>query len=348
MTEVSRDRMQQSEGIGSEGASYRQDEISLADLFLTLFRHRRFIVGLTGLGTLLGLVVALLSPSLYRAQTKIVPSSFLSSGSELAGISPLRLAASQFNLGSLGGTPYGLSLLFPQVLSSRDFMLRILTRKYPLKDGQETGLPEYLGIKEKDPERRLQRTVNVMRSILKTTYDIKSGVTTISVTVKDPNLAAALANAAVEELDRFNRELKTTHAGETVGFIGKRLAEIQGQLTSAEETLKTFRDRNRQVLGSPQLMMEEARLLRDVATNEQLFITLKTQYEVARIEQAKNVPDIAVLEKAAPPVQRASPRRRRILVLWAVLSGCSSVVAVFAMEWIAGIRTRLAGTPSSG
>ena len=73
--------------------------------------------------------------------------------------------------------------------------------------------------------------------------------------------------------------------------------------------MKTFRERNRQTLGSPLLMMQEARLTRNVTMNEQMFITLKTQLEVARIDAVRDLPDIAVVEKAAPPMYRWHPLR---------------------------------------
>ena len=45
-------------------------------------------------------------------------------------------------------------------------------------------------------------------------------------------------------------------------YINKRQVEISRELTDTEEKLKTFREKNRDILSSPALMLEQARLMR--------------------------------------------------------------------------------------
>jgi len=84
--------------------------------------------------------------------------------------------------------------------------------------------------------------------------------------------------------------------------------------------LKEFRERNRRIMDSPQLMLEQERLARDVQINSTVFIELKKQLEVAKIEEIKNIPIINVLDEARPAVARSSPRRTRSAVLTFFLS----------------------------
>jgi len=248
------------------------------------------------------------------------------------------------------GNPYNNpSPLFPQLLSSRDLIARVLSRKYTLRNGQTTDLMAYMKIKGDNPDRTLQQAAGLFRSVMRSGYDIKSGVTTISASFRDPVLAAAVVNACTEELDRFIQDLRASQAGEKVRFISQRLTEVQQQLGDAENSLKAFRERNRQILGAPQLMLEETRLIRDVTVNEQLFLTLKTQHEIARIEEVRNLPDIMVLEKAVAPIVRDAPLRKRIVFMWTIGFGFLSLVAVFVVEFGRGIwaKSGLRGGRSS-
>ena len=316
------------------------NEVSLQDLILTVWRHRRLVVCITGIGVALGLLTALLSPKMYRAQTRIVPAVYLAGSSELSPYSQWRSVAAQwgFDLGSAQGNP---SPLFPQILSSRDLIVRLLRKEYALEEGRSIDLLTYMKIQRDSTGRGLEQGVHFLRAALGTAYDMKSGVSTISATFRDPRLAAAVVNACAEEMDRFIQDLKASQAGERVQFISRRLTEVQQQLADAENSLKLFRERNRQILGAPQLMLEETRLNREVTVNEQVFLTLKTQYEVARIDEVRNLPDIMVIEKAVPPTGKDSPKRRRIVVTWTLGFGIASLAAAFAIEYTRGIRAKL-------
>jgi uncharacterized protein involved in exopolysaccharide biosynthesis len=304
------------------------DDVSLVEILGTLYRQRVLITAITGVGVVLGLIMAFLTPRTYLAQTKVIPTAYLSSSSDVSSLSSLRGAATQFGLG-LGGPSANISPLFPQMLASSKLLGRILARKYTVQDGTSMNLLQYLKIKQADPEKELRAAVSRLRAVLRSTYDMKSGVTTISASFRDPKLAAAVADAGAEELDRFLGELKTSQAGEKARFIGQRLDEVQPQLQQAEDALKNFRQQNRQVAGSPLLMLEEARLSRRVSLNEQVFITLRTQLETARIEAVRDVPDVAVIDKAMAPFPKSN--RRRTLMGATLLFGFAGVVAALSL-----------------
>jgi uncharacterized protein involved in exopolysaccharide biosynthesis len=311
------------------------DEFPLVVLLGTLYRQRVMIAVITGIGIAIGLVGAFFAPRVYVAQTRVVPAAYLATTPDVASLSGLRGAAAQFGLG-IGGPAANVSPLFPQLLSSRELISRILARKFPLEDGRSTDLVQYLKIKPGDPERTLQIAVRSIREKLRCTYDTKSGVTTISASFRDPQLAAAVANAGTEELDRLFNELKTSQAGNKADFIANRIREVEAQLQQDESALKTFREQNRNLTGSPQLRLEEARLARTVAMNEQVFITLNTQMETARIEAVRDLPDIAIIEKATAPL----PPANRIIVLigTTLLFGFIAIVAALSLPQIDEFR----------
>ncbi len=316
-------------------------EISILDLLALLYRRRRLLIGITALGTVLSLATAVFSPYLYTAKSKVVPSNLMETSSEFEALGGLRGAASQFGF-NFGGSGTNLSLLFPDLLSSHDLTARLLTRTYPVTGGGEVTLLDFLKVKKGEPQRRLERAVSrYSRRLVQVLYDPRTGMTSISATFRDPQLAAAVVNASVEELNHDIQILQSSQAGDKVRFVARRISEVQDSLATAEENLEAFREHNRVTAGSPELMLEESRLNRQVTIYEQLFLTLKGQYEVARIEQFRNLANVTVLEKASPPLFRSSPRRFRTVVLGAVGSGFLALVAAFALELGLAIYRRL-------
>jgi uncharacterized protein involved in exopolysaccharide biosynthesis len=310
------------------------DRYGFPALLAVLARRRRAIALVVAAAVAAGIVLCLVLPRQFRAETTILPSLRVASDSDAASVAALRSAAGAMGV-SVGVGAQDPSVLFPQVLRSRTLAERVLLREYPVRGGGTRRLLDALGKAGSDSSLRLDAAVRRWRGrVLRLRLDAKSGVTAVSVELQDAALSAAVANACVEELDRFNREVKNAQAGKQVDFISNRLVEVEQQLAAAEDALKQFREQNRQLSGSPQLLLQEARLARDVQLNEQLFLTLKTQLEVARIEEVKNVPLVVVLDRATPPVRPSSPQRLQLLACAGGLGLALGIALALCQAWL--------------
>ena len=149
--------------------------------------------------------------------------------------------------------------------------------------------------------------------------DAKTGVITISISTPEPQLAADILNEVSSELDKFIRNKRTTSASNQRKFVEDRLAEVKEDLTKAENRLKEFREKNRQVL-SPQILLEQERLIRDVQINASIYTELRKQYEIVKIEEVKNIPVINVLDAARAPARKDKPKRATIVLSVFLLS----------------------------
>jgi tyrosine-protein kinase Etk/Wzc len=74
--------------------------------------------------------------------------------------------------------------------------------------------------------------------------------------------------------------------------------------------------------------LEQERLIRDVSINTALYSELRKQFELARIEEVKNVPIINVLDRAIPATKKSSPKRSLIVLFALVMGGTVSVMHV--------------------
>ncbi len=78
--------------------------------------------------------------------------------------------------------------------------------------------------------------------------------------------------------------------------------------------------------------MDNLRLLRDVKYNETIFELLAKQYEIARIDEAREASLIQVLDKAVEPERKSRPKRALIVILTALVAGFLAVVWAIIKE----------------
>lgn len=73
-------------------------------------------------------------------------------------------------------------------------------------------------------------------------------------------------------------------------------------------------------------------LYRRVKINETVYEVLTKEYELARVEEAKEVPSVKVIDVAQPPERRSGPPRLLITVAGALLSALLAAVWIFGKE----------------
>jgi uncharacterized protein involved in exopolysaccharide biosynthesis len=90
----------------------------------------------------------------------------------------------------------------------------------------------------------------------------------------------------------------------------------------------------------PKLGLELARLTRDLKIQEAIFELLSSQYEQAKIQEAKDTPTIQVLDRAVPPEKRSRPKRAMMVILAGIASLFVGIVFTFGLEYLQATRKR--------
>jgi len=88
----------------------------------------------------------------------------------------------------------------------------------------------------------------------------------------------------------------------------------------------------------PLLGVEWADLYRRVKIQETVYELLNQQYELARIQEAKEIPTVNVVDPANLPEKKSWPPRVLIIVLLTVLSLAGAVVQIFGSERIQSLE----------
>lgn len=89
---------------------------------------------------------------------------------------------------------------------------------------------------------------------------------------------------------------------------------------------------------APATGLGNLRLLREVKYQEVLFELLARQYELARVDESKEAPVVQVLDQAAPPEKRSSPRRTLMVLLTAATALILAALAAFGAEALEAAR----------
>ena len=84
----------------------------------------------------------------------------------------------------------------------------------------------------------------------------------------------------------------------------------------------------------PGLTVQLTRLMREFKIQENLFELLTNQYEMAKLEEAKDMDTILVLDKAIPPDKKMKPRRNLIVITCTFMALFASAFAAFICEFI--------------
>lgn len=364
------------------------DEISLIDLLIVLAKHKRMILRVTLAAVLIALIVSFLLPNIYTATATILPPQQNQSSAAM-------LLGQMGPLATIGGGALNIKNpndLYIGMLQSRRVADDIIKR-FDLKKVYDKDT--WVGTRKK-----LAKACRIAAG--------KEGIITIEVDDKDPQRAAAMANAYVDELARLNQSLAVTEASRRRLFFEKQLRQAKDDLANAEVALKNTQEQSgliqldeqgkaiieavaklraqiaakevqlsamrtfatiqnadyiraqQELTGMkdqlaklehstnsgttnngnifvptgkvPESGMEYVRKVRDVKYYETIFDLLAKQYELAKIDEAKDSSLIQVLDKALTPEKKSKPRRLLIIIGSALAAGFLAVLRAFILE----------------
>ncbi|MGD2218082.1 MAG: Wzz/FepE/Etk N-terminal domain-containing protein [Gemmatimonadales bacterium] len=316
------------------------EEISLLELANVLLKRWKLVAGLPLLAALLAAIVSLLIPPKYTATATFVPeeeSQALNLPSGIAGL------AAQFGVAVPGGGANS-PAFYADVLESRTLSDAVLLARFadPRSDVAADSAPllEILDIDGDSESERLENGREELDEAVSVRVDNETSIVGVAVETRYPVLSAAVANLYIALVSRFNLETRQSNAQERRRFVEDRMAEAEQELRDAEEALQSWLERNRQWSGSPELQFQHDRLERQVTIKQEVFTTLRRSYEEARIQEVNDTPVITVIDRAVPPDEKSSPKRKLNVILAFFLGGVLSVFGAFGREFAERARER--------
>lgn len=302
---------------------------SLHDYSGLAFRRKWILAGSGLLGALLFFGFSYLIPPGYKAEATLIP---MASPDRFGSLGVLGIQLQDLGIAQQGpGIP---PAMYPEIVESRTVLEPVLGMTFPTS--LKTGTGNYLvwsGLRSDDPKANGKGLLGIRRKV-STSVNRRTGLMTLEVRERDPVVAANIANVIAENMQQAIITILADQASRTRQFIEGRLTETRADLLRAEEHLRVFREQNIRIGNSPRLQIEEGRFARAVREQEEIFLTLERQLELAKIEERRDVPRLAILDAAVPPVTKYWPKPALFLA-GGLLLGISVAFVILAARELA-------------
>jgi len=251
----------------------RSREMDGLDLLLVFSRYKGKIVAITLAAGMLAAIVALLLPKMYTATTTILPpQQNQSAATQLTGQIGV--------LNALSGADLGLknpSDLFVALLMSRSVQDGIVNR-YDLR--REYWVKQY-----EDARKKLNSRSNIAAG--------DEGLISISVSDGNPQRAADLANAYVDQLRALNQTLAVSEAAQRRLFYEQKLTDEREDMAHAELALKLAQEKSGLIQPDAQ-----SRAIIDAVASTRAQVGIKeVQLQAMRTYATPNNPDLKRAEQ---------------------------------------------------
>jgi uncharacterized protein involved in exopolysaccharide biosynthesis len=290
--------------------------------------RRKWAIAVSGLlGALVLFGSSYLIPPVFKAEVSMIP---MAAPDRFGSLGVLGV-----QLQDLGIMPEGPGIppaMYPEIVESRTVLTPVLGMSFPTADKGVTG--NYLvwsGVKAGDPKAMGLGLARLRRKV-STSVNRRTGLMTVEVRERDPLVASDLANKIAENMQGAIISILADQASRTRQFVEGRLTETRADLLRAEENQRAFREQNIRIGNSPRLQIEDGRYARAVREQEEVFLTLQRQLELAKIEERRDVPRLAILDAAVPPVARYWPKRLLFLAGGFLLGIGAAFVVLAARE----------------
>jgi uncharacterized protein involved in exopolysaccharide biosynthesis len=280
------------------------DEFNLLDMLIVLAKHKAMILKVTIAAALVSVVVTLLMSNIYTGTTKILPP-------QQSQSSASTLLNQLGGLAGMAGSSLGIKNpndLYIGMLKSRNVMEKVVKR-FDLQKIYET--------------KSMTDTLQKLNSNVLITSG-RDGVITVEADDKDPKRAADMANAFIEELDKLMQTFSLTEASQRGLFFEQQLKQARDKLTDAELALDK----------TPSTSLHYMDAVRNVKYQEAVWEILAKQFEMAKLDEAKDYPLIQIMDVASTPEKKSKPKRALIVELSTLIIFILAVIWSFLCEGI--------------
>jgi len=327
------------------------DEIDLIELLKKIYLEKKFILKISILASLFGVIYALFQPNEYTSSTTFIPQ--LSSGVKTGGSSLSGLASlAGINIGSMESSSEFPPTLYPQVVNGVPFRVELLSNEITLnnelvavKDYLEKkssfnilgtikkytiGLPSLILSSFKDQKEYTNESkiysiteedkglFQILENNLSLSINEKEGFITISFTDNNKNVAAQITQISQNLLQEKIIEFKNKSSKEMLDFALKQYSDKKESYEKLQDERAVFVDKNINI-SSSLFQNKLSRLESEVNISESIVQQLASQVEQAKLQVNKDTPVFTTIKPVTIPFERSAPKRSLIVIIFAFM-----------------------------
>lgn len=310
---------------------------------------RKTLYKAAAIGLVVGILIALGTPKQYTVSVTLSPE--VGNGKSVSS-SLANMAASFLGASTGSSNPDALNAtLAPDIVASTPFLLELFNARVVSQDKQiDTTFTAYLdeqksswigyvlkapgmaigGIKslftDKEEEKKdtIQKgaielnkedaaKLDGLRKTITAEADKKTGITTLTVTLRDPKVTATMADTVVSKLQQYISAYRTSKAKEDCQYLEMLYKERQQEYYAAQQRYARYVDANSNMVFQS-TMAERERLQNDMNLAYQVYSQVAQQLQVARAKVQEEKPVFAVVEPAVVPLYPSGISRKVIVV----------------------------------
>ena len=324
-------------------------EIDLMEYARKLWAARKLLLKVAGIAVVVGVVIALTTPKQYTVSVTLAPESSKAGGGGLSGIASM-LGVGGF---SMGNDADALNVtLYPDIVSSTPFILDLMDTPVSTLDEEEPDttlvgyLKEYTSsslmgtvmslpfkavgavvslFKSDDGEEEAgninpfqltqeqSKTVEGLKRLIVANVDKKTGVTTVSVTMQDPMVAAILTDTVIVKLKEHITKYRISKAEEDCRYWEQLNEQRKNEYYQKQKTYAEYVDANQNII-LQSVRIEQERLQNEMNLAYQVYSNVATQLQMAKAKVQEAKPVFAIVEPASVPLLPSGTSRKMILI----------------------------------
>ncbi len=310
-------------------------DLDIFSLWAILRSKKIFIIKRTSAISVLFLAYSLIATPFYESKISLYPAGTLAETGSAFNNS-LQGIAESFGL---GGISSGQTFNIPDIINSQRLKKAVVMNQWENeKFSEQTTLTKYweldkikwysikpIVIKmipffsdDSDPEKsQLFKGMEQLGDLI-TVEESGTGLIEVSVLMEEPQLAADIANYISDFVKDFVSYEQGKEAKRNLEFIKNQLINSKDDLEYSEKELTQFKEKFSYT--NPSLDEMRGRLERNIESNLQVYITLRQQYELAKIEEARDLLMVTILDEAEAPVLKKKPQRK-LIVIGGIITG---------------------------
>ncbi len=344
-------------------------EIDLMEYARKLWAARKLLLKVAGIAAVAGVIIALTTPKQYTVNVTLAPEMSKSGGGSLSGIASM-LGVGGMNLGSDNDALN--VMLYPDIVSSTPFILDLMDTQVRTLDEEQPDttlvgyLTEYTGgsllstavslpfkaigavvslFKDKEEEgdgsinpfqltEEQSKIVEGLKQSIVASVDKKTGVTSVSVTMQDPLVAAIMTDTVVVKLKEHITKYRVSKAQEDCNYWEELNEQRKQEYYEKQKAYAEYADANKNVI-LESVKIEQARLQNEVNLAYQVYSNIANQLQMARAKVQEAKPVFAVVEPASVPLKPSGTSRKIILigVVFLAVAGASAWILFGKDMW---------------
>ena len=332
-------------------------EIDLIGILRKIIGIRKTIYKAAGIGLVVGIIVAISIPKQYTVGVTLSPEMGGSKGGGLSGLAASFLGS---GVSMNEGTDALNASLSADIVSSTPFLLELSTMKIPALEGETMTLSVYLGeesspwwsyviglpgmviggvkslFTEEESEsvpsdkanlgtielsKKESEKIEALKKKILASVDKKTSMTTVSVTLQNPKVAAVVADSVVRKLQEYIIDYRTTKAKEDCLYLERLFKERQQEYYDAQKKYADYMDSHDNII-LQSVRAEQERLQNDMSLAYQVYSQVANQLQVARAKVQEEKPVFAVVEPAVIPLYPSGTSRKIYVLASIFLSVC--------------------------